>query len=168
MTFDEVEQIFRGQAAYWLPISEISKNDNAPGDKPFCDIATKAFAYDKYMQKLFIKPPCSIDAISFKNSYVNFIEFKDAVLGELKGCPQKISSKTKVMDNIRLKIAESLHYIQKVMLKGHFLKTHKIKSRFILVYSEKKNRDAISYWHGQPAAKQSHKEMLNNQILNLA
>ena len=59
--------------------------------------------------------------ISFKDGYINFIEFKNADMkNEKRG--------------LRLKVAEGLHYIEKVLLGAKFLSAYGIPTRFILVY----------------------------------
>lgn len=131
MKIEDVQKIFRQFDEYFLAISEISWDDN--NKFILCDIPERAYAYDKIVASLFKGTDTfnSFDAISFKDGYINFIEFKNADMkNEKRG--------------LRLKIAEGLHYIEKVLLGANFLSAHKIPTRLILVYSKQKNQKYIA------------------------
>ena len=50
---------------------------------------------------------------------------------------------TKTKQEIRMKISESLHSFERILLRNNFMVTHGINSRFILVYSKQKNEKYI-------------------------
>lgn len=131
MKIEDVQKMFRQFDEYFLPISEISWDDD--NKVILCDIPDKAYAYDKIVESLFKGNDTfnSFDAISFKDGYINFIEFKNADMkNEKRG--------------LRLKVAEGLHYIEKVLLDAKFLSAYGIPTRFILVYSKNKNQKYLN------------------------
>ena len=102
---------------------------------PLCNLSDVTYSYDKIIATIFAKKeerPRSVDAISIKDGFVNFIEFKDARMHN-----------TKTKQEIRMKISESLHSFERILLGNNFMATHGINSRFILVYSKQKNEKYI-------------------------
>lgn len=121
---------------------------------PLCNLSDVTYSYDKIIATIFAKEeerPRSVDAISIKDGFVNFIEFKDARMHN-----------TKTKQEIRMKISESLHSFERILLGNNFMATHGINSRFILVYSKQKNEDYLR--------KQREKEprVLNNAVLSFS
>lgn len=102
---------------------------------PLCKLSDAAYSYDKIIATIFARKeerPKSVDAISVKDGFVNFIEFKDA----------HMHNKSTKRD-VRMKISESLHSFERIIMNNHFMVANGINSRFILVYSKQKNEDYI-------------------------
>ena len=121
---------------------------------PLCKLSDTAYSYDQIVATLFARQeerPKSVDAISVKNGFVNFIEFKDAHM-HYRDTKQ----------DVRMKIGESLHSFERIILNNNFMVLHGINARFILVYSKQKNEDYIQ--------KQREKEprVLNDALLSFS
>lgn len=121
---------------------------------PLCNLSEVTYSYDKIIAVIFAKEeerPRSVDAISIKDGFINFIEFKDARMHN-----------TKTKQEVRMKISESLHSFERILLSDNFMVTHEINSRFILVYSKQKNEEYIQ--------KQRQKEprRLNDALLSFS
>lgn len=132
MTIEDVKKVFHPFDAFIEPVSKLSFDDD--NQEILCNLDEKAYNYDKIVNSLFTGQDIfkSFDAIAFsKDGYVNFIEFKNA----------KIDKKQK--DGIRGKIVEGIHYIERVILHATFLSAQHIPTRFILVYSEGKNKELL-------------------------
>lgn len=121
---------------------------------PLCKLSDTAYSYDQMIAKLFAREeerPKSVDAVSIKDGVVNFIEFKDAHMHHRP-----------VKQDIRMKISESLHSFERIIMNNNFMVTHGIHSRFILVYSKQKNEEYLR--------KQREKEprVLNDALLSFS
>ena len=119
-----------------------------------CKLSDTAYSYDRIIAALFAREeerPKSVDAISIKNGFVNFIEFKDAYMHN-----------TTTKREVRMKISESLHSFERILLNNNFMVINGINSRFILVYSKQKNEEYLR--------KQREKEprVLNDTVLSFS
>ena len=99
-SYDELENAFCIHSAYKQTFSIISKDNSKPGEVVYLSKSEeKAYCFDSIIQKLSKKrgghPFCSVDAVSFCDGYVNFIEFKNSKLDD------------KVKYNLYAKIAHS-------------------------------------------------------------
>lgn len=133
MTIADVEKLLHKYDNYREPIEKISIEKES--GKPLCELNDVAYSYDEMIASLFAKEeerPKSVDAISVKDGFVNFIEFKDA----------HMHNKSTKRD-VRMKISESLHSFERILLGDNFMAAHGINSRFILVYSKQKNEKYI-------------------------
>ena len=121
---------------------------------PLCKLEDVAYSYDKIIATIFAREeerPKSVDAISVKDGFVNFIEFKDARMHN-----------TTVKRDVRMKISESLHSFERVILGNNFLVANEINSRFILVYSKQKNDAYIQQ------QRQKEPRVLNDALLSFS
>lgn len=127
MTIDDVQQIFHRFDKHIKTLRDISMD--TANKVPLCDCLDTAYCYDDIVNAEFQGGDIfdSVDAITIKKDCINFIEFKNTDMSHLKST------------DMRLKIAEGFHYIEKVVLKANFFAAHGIKTRFILVYSKEKN-----------------------------
>lgn len=71
----------------------------------------------------------------------------------------KLIKKTK--NDIRLKLAEGLHYLERCILHESFIKNNELKLRFILVYSKKANAESVL------EKQRRYQRQLNESILSL-
>ena len=152
MNVTDVENLLRKYDSCLDSIENISVEKESA--IPLCNLSDVTYSYDKIIATIFAKEeerPRSVDAISIKDGFVNFIEFKDARMHN-----------TKTKQEIRMKISESLHSFERILLGNNFMVTHGINSRFILVYSKQKNEDYLR--------KQREKEprVLNNAVLSFS
>lgn len=113
-----------------------------------CDLSDEVYSYDRIIGQSFTGQDTikSFDAISVKNGWLNIIEFKN----------QKIKG-TNLNKDLRMKVSEGLHYLEKVILEANFLTAHGIKSRFIFVYSKSKN-----------PIESNHKDIINDYFIEQA
>lgn len=149
MTIDDVKQILYDK--YHASITSIDIISRSNGST-FCDLPDMAYSYDDMVERDFVgeqERPKSFDAISICGIYVNFIEFKSG----------KINKKTR--DDIRLKLAEGLHYFERCILHESFINNNRIKLRFVLVYSKKANAEAVL------EKQRRYQRQLNESILSL-
>ena len=149
MTIDDVKQILYDK--YHASITSIDIISRSNGST-FCDLLDMAYSYDDMVERDFVgeqERPKSFDAISICGIYVNFIEFKSG----------KINKKTR--DDIRLKLAEGLHYFERCILHESFINNNRIKLRFVLVYSKKANAEAVL------EKQRRYQRQLNESILSL-
>ena len=149
MTIDDVKQILYDK--YHASITSIDIISRSNGST-FCDLPDMAYSYDDMVERDFVgeqERPKSFDAISICGIYVNFIEFKSG----------KINKKTR--DDIRLKLAEGLHYLERCILHESFINNNRIKLRFVLVYSKKANVEAVL------EKQRRYQRQLNESILSL-
>lgn len=149
MTIDDVKQILYDK--YHASITSIDIISRSNGST-FCDLPDMAYSYDDMVERDFVgeqERPKSFDAISICGIYVNFIEFKSG----------KINKKTR--DDIRLKLAEGLHYFERCILHESFINNNRIKLRFVLVYSKKVNAEAVL------EKQRRYQRQLNESILSL-
>lgn len=149
MTIDDVKQILYDK--YHASITSIDIISRSNGST-FCDLPDMAYSYDDMVERDFVgeqERPKSFDAISICGSYVNFIEFKSG----------KINKKTR--DDIRLKLAEGLHYLERCILHESFIKNNELKLRFVLVYSKKANAESVL------EKQRRYQRQLNESILSL-
>lgn len=149
MTIDDVKQIFYDK--YHASITSIDIISRSNGSK-FCNLPDLAYSYDDMIDRDFANEqerPKSFDAISICGTYVNFIEFKSG----------KINQKTK--NDIRLKLAEGLYYLERCVLHESFIKNNELKLRFILVYSKKANAESVL------EKQRRYQRQLNESILSL-
>lgn len=149
MTIDDVKQILYDK--YHASITSIDIISRSNGSK-FCNLPDLAYSYDDMIDRDFANEqerPKSFDAISICGTYVNFIEFKSG----------KINQKTK--NDIRLKLAEGLHYLERCVLHESFIKNNELKLRFILVYSKKANAESVL------EKQRIYQRQLNESILSL-
>ena len=149
MTIDDVKQILYDK--YHASITSIDIISRSNGSK-FCDLPDMAYSYDDMVERDFVgeqERPKSFDAISICGIYVNFIEFKSG----------KINKKTR--DDIRLKLAEGLHYFERCILHESFINNNRIKLRFVLVYSKKANAESVL------EKQRRYQRQLNESILSL-
>lgn len=149
MTIDDVKQILYDK--YHASITSIDIISRSNGST-FCDLPDMAYSYDDMVERDFVgeqERPKSFDAISICGIYVNFIEFKSG----------KINKKTR--DDIRLKLAEGLHYFERCILHESFINNNKLKLRFVLVYSKKANAEAVL------EKQRRYQRQLNESILSL-
>ena len=133
MTIVDIENILHKYDKYCEPIDKISIEKGS--SRPLCEVSDTAYSYDDIIAALFVNEgerPKSVDAISVKDGFVNFIEFKDA----------HMHNKSAKRD-VRMKISESLHSFERIIMDNHFMAVQRINSRFILVYSKQKNEDYI-------------------------
>ena len=131
MTIDDVKQILYDK--YHASITSIDIISRSNGST-FCNLPDLAYSYDDMVERDFVgeqERPKSFDAISICGIYVNFIEFKSG----------KINKKTR--DDIRYKLAEGLHYLERCILHESFINNNKLKLRFVLVYSKKANAELV-------------------------
>ena len=149
MTIDDVKGILYDK--YHDSITTIDIISRSNGSK-FCNLPDLAYSYDDMIDRDFANEqerPKSFDAISICGTYVNFIEFKSG----------KINQKTK--NDIRLKLAEGLHYFERCILHESFIKNNELKLRFILVYSKKANAESVL------EKQRRYQRQLNESILSL-
>lgn len=149
MTIDDVKQILYDK--YHASITSIDIISRSNGST-FCDLPDMAYSYDDMVERDFVGEqewPKSFDAISICGIYVNFIEFKSG----------KINKKTR--DDIRLKLAEGLHYFERCILHESFINNNRIKLRFVLVYSKKANAESVL------EKQRRYQRQLNESILSL-
>ena len=149
MTIDDVKQILYDK--YHASITSIDIISRSNGST-FCDLPDMAYSYDDMVERDFVgeqERPKSFDPISICGIYVNFIEFKSG----------KINKKTR--DDIRLKLAEGLHYFERCILHESFINNNRIKLRFVLVYSKKANAEAVL------EKQRRYQRQLNESILSL-
>ena len=149
MTIDDVKGILYDK--YHDSITTIDIISRSNGSK-FCNLPDLAYSYDDMIDRDFANEqerPKSFDAISICGTYVNFIEFKSG----------KINQKTK--NDIRLKLAEGLHYWERCILHESFIKNNELKLRFILVYSKKANAESVL------EKQRRYQRQLNESILSL-
>lgn len=149
MTIDDVKQILYDK--YHASITSIDIISRSNGST-FCDLPDMAYSYDDMVERDFVgeqERPKSFDAISICGIYVNFIEFKSG----------KINKKTR--DDIRLKLAEGLHYFERCILHESFINNNRIKLRFVLVYSKKANAESVL------EKQRRYQRQLNESILSL-
>ena len=133
MTIVDIENTLHTYDKYLEAVEEISIEEQS--GKPLCEIKDIAYSYDKIIAELFAREaerPKSVDAISIKDGFVNFIEFKDRDM-----------HKQDAKRDIRMKISESLHSFERIIMNNGFMVVNGINSRFILVYSKQKNEDHI-------------------------
>lgn len=133
MNVTDVENLLRKYDDYRESIERISVEKES--GVPLCKLSDTAYSYDQIIATLFAREgerPKSVDAISVKDGFVNFIEFKDAHMH---------NRDTK--RDVRMKISESLHSFERIIMNNNFMVTHGICSRFILVYSKQKNEDYL-------------------------
>lgn len=148
MTIDDIEVLLHQYDDCHDSIENISIEKGT--NKPLCKLIDTAYSFDKIIAGLFAREeerPKSVDAISVKDGFVNFIEFKDARMH---------NSSTK--RDVRMKISESLHSFERIILNNHFMVTNGIRSRFILVYSKQKNEEYI----------QKEPRILNDTLLSFS
>lgn len=129
MTIKDVEGIFSSRySEYNKPLSVVSLDDN--NNVPLCDNAHLMYSYDDIVKNYNCEDviPSSWDAISITDNYINFIEFKNTAVHQ-----------SKVKKDIRSKVAEGLHILERCILGNNFLVSNGINTRFILVYSKEKN-----------------------------
>ena len=149
MTIDDVKQILYDK--YHASITSIDIISRSNGST-FCDLPDMAYSYDDMVERDFVgeqERPKSFDDISICGIYVNFIEFKSG----------KINKKTR--DDIRLKLAEGLHYFERCILHESFINNNRIKLRFVLVYSKKANAESVL------EKQRRYQRQLNESILSL-
>jgi len=149
MTIDDVKQILYDK--YHASITSIDIISRSNGST-FCDLPDLAYSYDDMVERDFVgeqERPKSFDAISICGIYVNFIEFKSG----------KINKKTR--DDIRYKLAEGLHYLERCILHESFINNNKLKLRFVLVYSKKANAELVL------EKQRKYQRQLNESILSL-
>lgn len=131
MTINDIENIFSARySKYSKSITIVSEDDD--NHIPLCISEEKMYSFDDIMEdnhKCEGVIPHSWDGISFKDGYINFIEFKNV----------DIHKNSKVKREIRFKMAEGLQILERCILGNEFLINHNIKTRFILVYSKLKN-----------------------------
>ena len=108
----EAEEAFAPYSKYLRPIRDISMNHG----RPLCDIADKAYAFDEIVNDMYEHHPhSSFDAITFKDGFINFIEFKDVALRKGNG----VHSGTKANDReIQIISLDEIEFVQE---KGRFL-----------------------------------------------
>lgn len=149
MTIDDVKQILYDK--YHASITSIDIISRSNGST-FCDLPDMAYSYDDMVERDFVgeqERPKSFDAISICGIYVNFIEFKSGKINK------------KIRDDIRLKLAEGLHYFERCILHESFINNNRIKLRFVLVYSKKANAEAVL------EKQRRYQRQLNESILSL-
>lgn len=149
MTIDDVKQILYDK--YHASITSIDIISRSNGST-FCNLPDLAYSYDDMVERDFVgeqERPKSFDAISICGIYVNFIEFKSG----------KINKKTR--DDIRYKLAEGLHYLERCILHESFINNNKLKLRFVLVYSKKANAELVL------EKQRKYQRQLNESILSL-
>lgn len=115
MTIDDVKRILYDK--YHASITSIDIISRSNGST-FCDLPDLAYSYDDMIERDFVgeqERPKSFDAISICGIYVNFIEFKSG----------KIRKKTR--DDIRLKLAEGLHHLERCILHESFINNNNLK-----------------------------------------
>ena len=127
--YNDFENIFsKKYREYYQEISKISYDTT--NKYILCDTNWHAYNFDKIIKSWSIKqqlnPFFTVDAVSFKSDFLNFIEFKNA----------KLSDEKKYQ--IYLKIDESYRWFEKVFLESHWLDAIDIKKRFIFVYNPEK------------------------------
>lgn len=152
MTIADIEKLLHKYDSCLDSIENISIEEGSA--TPLCNLSDVTYSYDKIIATIFVKKeerPRSVDAISIKDSFVNFIEFKDA---HIHSKPTK--------RNVRMKISESLHSFERIILKNNFMVTNGINSRFILVYSKQKNEDYIQQ------QRQKEPRILNDTLLSFS
>ena len=152
MTIADIEKLLHKYDKYLETVEEISIEEQS--GKPLCKLKDIAYSYDKIIAELFAREeerPKSVDAISIKGGFVNFIEFKDRKM-----------HKQDAKQNVRMKISESLHSFERIIMNNNFMVVNGINSRFILVYSKQKNEEYIQ--------KQRQKEprRLNDALLSFS
>lgn len=152
MTITDIEQMFHKYDEHLETVEEISIEKES--GKPLCKLKDIAYSYDKIIAEIFAREeerPRSVDAISIKNGFVNFIEFKDAHMH---------NKKTK--REVRMKISESLHSFERIILSDNFMVINGINSRFILVYSKQKNEKYLKSLRAKEPSK------LNDTLLSFS
>lgn len=130
-SYQELESAFCIHSSYIQTFSVISKDNSISGKVIYISKSEEiAYCFDSIIQKLSRKrgghPFCSVDAISFRDGYVNFIEFKNSRLDD------------KVKYNLYAKIAHSYRYFEKIVLNSQYFDKLGIRTRFILVYNPQK------------------------------
>lgn len=147
--YEELRQIFQQFNKFYHTLKDISKSNDEKNTTCLCDSPLRAYNFDAIIQKQAKRhggqPFCTVDAISFKDEFVNFIEFKNS----------KLSDKEKYI--LYLKMAESYRYFEKILLESRFLDKMDIQTRFILVY------DAQTLGNGTESFRK-----IDNAIQNLA
>lgn len=146
MDIEEVRRILAEN--YAESIDSVSKISLDSAKKESLCVSEKTlYNYDKIIQQNFHGKdfPCSFDGIAVQGDWVNFIEFKNGKIDQ------------KVKKGIRHKITEGIYYFEKMMMGGHFLSKHQIKTRFVLVYNFAANRKETK-----------HQQELNDDIISLA
>lgn len=149
MTIDDVKGILYDKYHDSITTIDIISRSNG---STFCNLPDLAYSYDDMIDRDFANEqerPKSFDAISICGIYVNFIEFKSG----------KINKKTR--DDIRLKLAEGLHYFERCILHESFINNNRIKLRFVLVYSKKANAESVL------EKQRRYQRQLNESILSL-
>ena len=128
MTLEDVKDIFRQFDKFKKSIAQISYDE--ANKETLCSLSNEIYCYDDIIGSRFVGHDTikSFDGIAFKDDWIHFIEFKNG----------KIGSKQK--QEIRLMVAEGLHYLERVLLNSEFFFANHIKTKFILVYSEEKNQ----------------------------
>lgn len=132
MTIDEMRNLFDAKygKSYMKTLTDLSQDDN--NETSLCRSEQVAYCYDAIVEDAFSgreDRPKSFDALSFQDGYINLIEFKNAVMNR---------PKTKL--EVRLKVTEGILFLERVILNGVSLMDSGVPSRFVLVYSEDKNR----------------------------
>jgi len=152
MTIADVEKLLHKYDSCLDSIENISIEKGSV--TPLCKLSDITYSYDKIIATIFEREeecPKSVDALSVKNGFVNFIEFKDAYMHN-----------TTTKRDVRMKISESLHSFERILLGNNFMVTHGINSRFILVYSKQKNNDYIQ------KHRQKEPRILNDTLLSFS
>lgn len=124
--YEQLRQIFQQFNNFYHTLKDISKSNDEKNKTCLCDSLLRAYNFDAIIQKQARRhggqPFCTVDAISFKDEFVNFIEFKNS----------KMSDKEKYI--LYLKIAESYRYFEKILLESEYLDKLHIRTRFVFVY----------------------------------
>ncbi len=127
MSKQNLQDMFDRYSDLLQTITKLS-TDTTNKNNSWCSSNYKAYNFDRIIKKYCKRNRKSIeirsvDGLTLKNGYLNFIEFKNCLLTSQEN------------DNIKRKIADSTRYIENIILDSCFLSNTKLKARFILVCS---------------------------------
>lgn len=125
MTLHSLDNFFIKNRNQRQTITQLS-TDSKKKDNQWCASDFTAYNFDRIIQNYCKRKRksteiCSVDALTWINGYLNFIEFKNSSLNK----DERI--------NVKSKVAESVRYFEKIILENRFFETCQISTRFILV-----------------------------------